>query len=53
MQWQLEFSAGEELSDEQNSEDGTISITSSASCSGIPKSAPLSEWGDIDSSSSA
>jgi len=48
-----QLSTSEESSDEQNSVDGTISITSSASCSGIPKSAPLSERGDIDSSSSA
>ena len=50
---QLEFlvqlSSSEESSDEQDSEDD---ITSSASCSGMSKSTPLSELGDMDSSSS-
>ena len=45
----VQLSSSEESSDEQDSEDD---ITSSASCSGMSKSTPLSERGDIDSSSS-
>ena len=45
----VQLSSSEESSDEQDSEDD---ITSSASCSGMSKSTPLSERGDMDSSSS-
>ena len=45
----VQLSSSKESSDEQDSEDD---ITSSASCSGMSKSIPLSERGDIDSSSS-
>ena len=45
----VQLSSSEESSDEQDSEDN---ITSSASCSGMSKSTPLSEWGDMDSNSS-
>ena len=48
----VQLSTSEESSDEQDSKDDTISITSSASCSGMSKSTPLSERGDMDSSSS-
>ena len=45
----VQLSSSEESSDEQDSEND---ITSSASCSGMSKSTPLSERGDMDSSSS-
>ena len=45
----VQLSSSEESSDEQDSEDD---ITSSTSCSGMSKSTPLSERGDMDSSSS-
>ena len=45
----VQLSSSEESSDEQDGEDD---ITLSASCSGMSKSTPLSERGDMDSSSS-